>query len=136
MQGNRDDRVKHRARKVLVEVRDGEIKQWLPEVHPAVVFELMNRLPQRAFIPSHGAGMIEWGWCGATGPTAILGTVPQGHGRPERFPATGAVWRLDQADQVPTAVTECSTPRGGEGASAMIAVLREDDIQHLATKVA
>ena len=50
------------SRKVGVEVLDGEVKQWLLEVQLAAVFELMNRLPQRAFVTSNGAGMIERRW--------------------------------------------------------------------------
>ena len=124
MQRDRDNRIKHRARKVVVEVRDGEVKQWLPELQLAAVFELMNGLPQRPFVPPNGTGMIERRWCGTAGATAILWTVRQGDWRPEWFPTTGTVWGCDQTDQAPTAVAERSTPCRGDRPPAMRAVLR------------
>jgi hypothetical protein len=44
---------------VGVKVLEDEAHEWLREVQLAAVFELMNRLPQWAFVTSNGAGMIK-----------------------------------------------------------------------------
>jgi hypothetical protein len=78
MQGDRDNRVKPGSRKMGVEVLEGEVKEWLLEVQLAAVLELMNRLPQRAFVTANGAGMVERRRFGAADTTPILWTVRQG----------------------------------------------------------
>jgi hypothetical protein len=45
MQGNGDDRVEHGSRKMLADVRHGQVEQRWCEVQLAAVLELMNRLP-------------------------------------------------------------------------------------------
>src|SRR5262249_10810743 len=107
-----------------VEVVEGEAKEWLLEVQLAAVFELMNRLPQGAFVTSNSTGMIEGGWLGATGATAILRTIRQGDRRPKWFSTTGTVGWCDETDQAPTHVAKASPRCGGDGPSAMIAELR------------
>jgi hypothetical protein len=124
MQGDRDNRVEDGSRKVGVEVLEGEAKEWLFEVQLAAVFELVNRLPQGAFVTPDGAGTIEVGWSGATGATPILRTVRQGDRRPEWVSTTGAVGRCDEADQAPTTVAKSSLACRGDGPPAIIAVLR------------
>src|SRR5919109_4019851 len=128
MQGNRDDGIEDGSRKVRVEVRDGEPKEWLLEVQLPAVFEEMNRLAQGPFVTPDGAGVIERGRMRATRATPIFRAVCQGHRRPKRLPTAGAVWWRNETDLPPARLAE--TPRlfGSDGLSTLITMARQDDV--------
>jgi hypothetical protein len=54
---------------------DGQLEERALNPELAVALEQMNGLPQGPFIVPDGAGVIERGWCRATGTTAVLRAV-------------------------------------------------------------
>ena len=134
MQGHGDDGVEGAVRKMLAEMRAGELQKWALHVQLAAVFEEVDGLPQRPFVTTESAGMVEEGWSVAARPTSMFRAGRERHGRPEGTSTTWAIRRLDETDEAPTGVAETSRRILCDGLPATIAVAGKNHIDQTAAE--